>query len=136
VVAKQWEAPAEEPPGGNINKEAVFGFRFFIEHDPLPRAEEEEVSVCAMSTWVCHRSAPTTADCTHVHVVVDVIGSQQAGSHVADEVEWKRRPVYHDRFHGAAVITVAVPFCTRRRLQVPTASNTHQGAGTLITEFL
>jgi hypothetical protein len=55
---------------------------------------------------------------------------------VADEVEWKRRPVYHDRFHGAAVITVAVPFCTRRRLQVPTASNTHQGAGTLITEFL
>ena len=74
MVPKQWEAPAEEPPCGNIDEEAVFIFGMLIEHDPLPWLEDEEVSVCARSTWVSHRSAPTGTDGTHVHVVVNVIG--------------------------------------------------------------
>ena len=75
MVPKHREAPAQEPARGNIVKQIVFVFGLrMIEHDPLPRAEEEDISVRATATGV------------HVHVAVDVIGSQATVSHAANKV--------------------------------------------------
>ena len=96
VAPKQRQLLADDTACGGVHQEACVVLEDLVEHDPLPWAEAEVQGIL----WVGGGGAPVAADGAEVHVVVDVIGRQEAVGDAVDEVGRERRPACCRCGHG------------------------------------
>jgi hypothetical protein len=90
--AEQREVLAYEAASDNVDKGTCVALVDLVEHSPLARPE-------AWVPWtvlgVGGGGVPTTAHGAEVHVVVDVVGGQDAVGDAVDDVRRERRLVRH-----------------------------------------
>jgi hypothetical protein len=94
IPAEQRQVPANEASGAGVDEEARVALVDLVEHSPLARPEAR---VPRPALGVGSGGAPATAHGAEVHVVVEVVGGQEALGDAVDEVRRERRPVRHYR---------------------------------------
>jgi hypothetical protein len=98
IPAEQRQVPANEASGAGVDEEARVALVDLVEHSPLARPEAR---VQRPALGVGSGGAPATAHGAEVHVVVEVVGGQDAVGDAVDEVRREQRPVRHCSKVGA-----------------------------------